>query len=118
MVDKDWNALAKLPWIGTAQASVHFRLLQQVFRGRSAMPTFVAQVDQESSMLAMARSGVGLSLCRDSVALQERHRNGLVVNERVSIACDLSFICLKDRQAESDVACALQVLDQVWLGAG
>ena len=118
VADKDWNALAKLPWIGTAQASVHFRLLQQVFRGRSAMPTFVAQVDQESSMLAMARSGVGLSLCRDSVALQERHRNGLVVNERVSIACDLSFICLKDRQAESEVACALQVLDEVWLGAG
>ena len=116
VVGKDWDALARLPWIGTAEASVHYRLLQQVFRERTAMPTFVAQVDQESSMLAMVRSGVGLSLCRDSVALQEKHSYGLVVNERVSIDCALSFICLKERQAQTEVACALQALDEVWLG--
>lgn len=117
VLGKDWDALARLPWIGTAKASVHYRLLQQVFRQRPAMPSFVAQVDQESSMLAMVRSGVGLSLCRDSVALQEQHSYGLVVNERVSVGCALSFIGLKERQAQTEVACALQALDKVWLGS-
>ena len=115
VVDKDWNALAKLPWLGTAAASVHHRLLQQVFGGRSVMPRFVARVDQESSMLAMVRSGVGLSLCRDSVALQEKYRHGLVINERVSVDCRLSFICLKSRQMEPSIACALAVLDSLWV---
>ena len=115
VVDKDWNALAKLPWLGTAEASVHHRLLQQVFGGRSVMPRFVARVDQESSMLAMVRSGVGLSLCRDSVALQEKYRHGLVINERVSVDCRLSFICLKSRQMEPSIACALAVLDSLWV---
>jgi DNA-binding transcriptional LysR family regulator len=115
MADKDWDGLARLPWIGTAQASVHNRLLQQVYRERATMPRFVAKVDQESSMLAMVRSGVGLSLCRDAVALQEKHGHGLVINEKVSIDCTLSFICLKSRQQEEPIACALDVLDRVWL---
>jgi DNA-binding transcriptional LysR family regulator len=115
VLDKDWNALAKLPWIGTAEASVHFRLLKSVFSERSVMPKFVAKVDQESSMLAMARSGVGLSLCRDSVALQERQRHGLVINNRVSLDCTLSFICLKSRTNEAPIACALDVIDGLWL---
>ena len=115
VVDKDWNALAKLPWLGTAEASVHYRLLQQVFGERSVMPRFVARVDQESSMLAMVRSGVGLSLCRDSVALQEKYRHGLVINERVSVDCRLSFICLQSRHTEAPIACALDVLDTLWV---
>jgi hypothetical protein len=78
------------------------------------MPRFVAKVDQESSMLAMVRSGIGLSLCRDSVAMQEKHRHGLAINERVSIDCTLSFICLESRQHEGPIACALDVLDLVW----
>jgi DNA-binding transcriptional LysR family regulator len=117
MADKDWDGIARLPWIGTAQASVHSRLLQQVYSGRSAMPRFVAKVDQESSMLAMVRSGVGLSLCRDSVALQEKHRHGLAINERLSINCTLSFICLQSRRHEGPIACALDVLSQVWGGS-
>ena len=114
MADKDWDGLARLPWIGTAQASVHGRLLQQVYSERSNMPRFVAKVDQESSMRAMVRSGVGLSLCRDSVALQEKHRHGLAINERVSIDCTLSFICLQSRREEGPIACALEVMDRVW----
>jgi DNA-binding transcriptional LysR family regulator len=114
MADKDWDGLARLPWIGTAHASVHGRLLQEVYSERSAMPRFVAKVDQESSMLAMVRSGIGLSLCRDSVAMQEKHRHGLAINERVSIDCTLSFICLESRQHEGPIACALDVLDLVW----
>jgi hypothetical protein len=89
-------------------------LLQQVYSERSNMPRFVAKVDQESSMLAMVRSGVGLSLCRDSVALQEKHRHGLAINERVSIDCTLSFICLQSRREEGPIACALEVMDRVW----
>ncbi len=68
-------------------------------------------------MLAMVRSGIGLSLCRDSVALQEKHRHGLAINERVSIDCTLSFICLESRQQEGPIACALDVLDLVWAGS-
>lgn len=114
VADKDWDGLARLPWVGTSSDSVHRRLLQQVYRERAAMPRFVAWVDQESSMLAMVRSGVGLSLCRDSVALLEKRNHGLVINERVSTDCTLSFICLEARRDEAPIACAFDVIERVW----
>lgn len=114
VVDKGWEALAQLPWVGTVAESVHHRLLHKVFSSLGVSPNYVAMVDQESSMLAMVRSGVGLSLCRDSVALGEKHRHGVAVNELLEIPCSLSFITLAARSQEPSIACAFDVLADLW----
>lgn len=114
VMGKGWDALAALPWVGTGPASVHHRLLQQVYTPLGSRPNYVAQVDQESSMMAMVRSGVGLSLSRDSVALTERSLHGVVVNDMLEIPCTLSFIALARRSAEPAIACAFEVLSRVW----
>jgi DNA-binding transcriptional LysR family regulator len=116
VMDKDWEALAQLPWVGTVPASVHYRLLEKVFAPMGISPNYVALVDQESSMLAMVRSCVGLSLSRDSIALGEKHRNGVVVNNLLEIPCSLSFITRAERSQEPSICCALDVLGQVWSG--
>ena len=111
---KDWAGLAQLPWIGTAPASVHSRLIQHTYANESLSPNFVALVDQESSMLAMVRSGVGLSLCRDSVALTEKRRNGIVVSDRCEIPCSLSFIALHSRRLDRSILCAFDAVMAAW----
>lgn len=111
---KDWFALAQLPWIGTAEASVHNRLIQRTYANLGTGPKVVALVDQESSMLAMVRSGVGLSLCRDSVALTEKHQHGIVVSDRCEIPCNLSFIALQARRDEKSIACAFDAVSTAW----
>lgn len=114
VLGKDWAGLAQLPWIGTAAASVHSRLIQRTYANVGVSPHFVALVDQESSMLAMVRSGVGLSLCRDSVALTEKRRNGIVVSDRCQIPCRLSFIALHSRRLEKSIACAFDAVSAAW----
>ena len=114
VLGKDWVALAKLPWIGTGLASVHHRLLKQVYASLGTEPNYVAQVDQENSMMAMVRSGVGLSLSRDSIALTEKSRHGVVVNENLNVPCTLSFITLARCRQEPAIACAFDVLSRVW----
>jgi DNA-binding transcriptional LysR family regulator len=116
VMGKGWEAIAALPWVGTVDASVHRRLLDQVYAPLGIQPNYVAMVDQESSMLAMVRSGVGLSLSRDSVALTEKRWHGVVVNDVLEIACTLSFIALADRRQEPGIACAFDVLERVWTG--
>jgi DNA-binding transcriptional LysR family regulator len=111
---RNWSDLAQLPWIGSAPASIHNRLLSTVYSGLGVLPNFIAQVDQESSMLAMVRSGIGLSLCRDSVALAERSNNGIVVSELCTIPCSLSFISLYARRHEYKIACAFDALSRSW----
>ncbi len=117
VLGRDWKALAALPWLATPPASAHHRLLANVFGPGSLTgvePRRVALVDQEASMLDLVKSGVGLSLVRDSIAIRESQARGLVIADRVSLDCVLSFVCLKARRAEPVVASAWTALEAVW----
>ena len=117
VLGRDWKALASLPWIGTPPASIHHRMLARVFGpppGTGTLPTWVAMVDQEASMLDLVKSGAGLSLVREHVALREAQAHGLVIADRVSLDCVLSFVCLASRAADPVIATALAAIDAAW----
>ena len=114
VLGRDWKALAALPWLGTPPASAHHRLLADVFGPLGVEPNRVALVDQEASMLDLVKSGVGLSLVRDSIAIRESQAHGLVIADRVSLDCVLSFVCLAARRDEAVVASAWDALAEAW----
>ncbi|QSN61259.1 LysR family transcriptional regulator [Caballeronia sp. M1242] len=109
-----WATLAKLPWIWTPPESAHNRLLSRVFREAGATPVIVAEVDQEPSMLDLVKSGVGLSLARDSIALAEAHAHALTIVEGVTVPTQLSFVALAERREEPAIAAALRLIDSQW----
>ncbi|WP_422075387.1 LysR family transcriptional regulator [Sulfitobacter geojensis] len=109
-----WVDLAALPWIGTTPMSVHNRLLTKIFSLHNVTQKTVALVDHEASMLEMVRSGVGLSLCRESIALHQRQAYGLTVCETQKIPACLCTLSL-DSQKEAPLMAALfEQLDAVW----
>ncbi|WP_111432055.1 LysR family transcriptional regulator [Rhodobacteraceae bacterium DSL-40] len=110
----DWKELASLPWIGTATASVHRRLLDRLFGELGVEQNEVAVVDQEASMLAMVRSGVGLCLCRESMALYEEQVHGLVLVDRAAVETTLGFLSLASRQAEPSIELAFDLIAKIW----
>ena len=114
VLGRDWKALAALPWIATPPASAHHRLLAGVFGPLGVTPRQVALVDQEASMLDLVRSGVGLSLVRESIAITEAQARGLVVADRVSLDCQLCFVGLRARRSEPVITSAWAALEQVW----
>ncbi len=114
VLGRDWKGLAALPWIATPPASAHHRLMARVFGPLGVSPRQVALVDQEASMLDLVRSGVGLSLVRESIAITEAQARGLVVADRVSLECQLCFVSLRARRGEPVVASAWAALGQVW----
>lgn len=110
----DWGALATLPWIGTPPASIHNKLLTRIFRRLDTVQNKVALVDQEPSMLAMVRSGVGLCLCRESIALHEKQTNGIVIADCVEVEAALGFLTKEKRLAEPSMAVVADVLTDLW----
>lgn len=114
VLGKDWNELAQLPWIWAPPESVHNRLLTEVFAAYDVEPSRVALVDQEASMLDLVKSGVGLSLVRDSIALKEAHAHGLVIADQVNVTTDLSFICLAQRTLETPISTAFSLMSGLW----
>lgn len=111
---KDWAALAALPWIWTPPESAHNRLLAKTFARCKAQPNKVALVDQEPSMLDLVKSGVGLSLVRESIALREAHAHGLVIADAVSLTTELGFVSLARRRNEPAIAAVFALLQGLW----
>lgn len=111
---KDWPALAKLPWIWSPPESAHHRLLSKIFAQYKLTPNKVALVDQEPSMLDLVKSGVGLSLVRESIALREAHAHGLAIADAVSLTTELSFIALAKRRNEPTIEAVFALLKTVW----
>ncbi|MBR8334486.1 LysR family transcriptional regulator [Burkholderia ambifaria] len=110
----DWRALAALPWIWTPPASAHHRLLSRRFAAAGAQPAKVAEVDQEQSMLDLVKSGIGLTLARDSTALAEAHAHALTIVERVTVPTELTFVTLAERRDEPAIAAALRLIEAQW----
>ncbi|WP_050468640.1 LysR family transcriptional regulator [Herbaspirillum chlorophenolicum] len=111
---KGWKELSRLPWIWTPPESAHHRLLSKVFAQHKVQPDTVALVDQESSMLDLVKSGVGLSLARESIALSQAHAHGLVIADAVDLSTELRFIALEKRQNEDAIKAVFQVLQEIW----
>jgi DNA-binding transcriptional LysR family regulator len=114
VLGRDWKGLAALPWVATPPASAHHRLLAGVFGPRGLAPRQVALVDQEASMLDLIKSGVGLSLVRDSIAIRESQAHGLVIADKVQLECALQFACLAARVEEPVIASAWAALGRAW----
>lgn len=111
---RGWKELAALPWIWTPPESGHNRMLSALFGKLGVAPHIVAQVDQEPSMLDLVKSGVGLTLARDSNALRAAHTHGLVIADAVALHTELTFVCLKRRREEPAIAAALEVIPGLW----
>ena len=114
VLGRDWKALAALPWLGTPPESAHHRLLDKVFGPLGFSPRRAALVDQEASMLDLLKSGVGLSLLRDSIAIRESQSHGLVMADRVQLDCALRFVSLAARRNEPVIASAWNALALAW----
>ena len=65
-------------------------------------------------MLDLVKSGVGLSLVRDSIAIRESHASGLVIADQVSLQSVLGFASLATQRQAPVVASAWKALDAVW----
>ena len=112
---RDWRALASFPWIWTPPASAHNRLLTRRFADAGVKPVKVAEVDQEPSMLDLVKSGVGLTLARDSIAIAEAHAHALTIVEGITVPTELTFITLAAHRDEPAIAAALKLIEQQWL---
>lgn len=112
--EASWQELAALPWIGTPGVSVHNRLLKSIFADHGCKQTIVALVDQEASMLEMVRSGVGLSLCRASLALHEKQSFGLAIANKISIPACLGLVVLERNRENRSVKVLLGLVKRIW----
>ena len=65
-------------------------------------------------MLDLVKSGIGLTLARDSTALAEAHAHALTIVERVTVPTQLTFVALAERRDEPAITAALRLIETQW----
>lgn len=111
---RDWPDLVNLPWVVTPPGSAHARLLLATLEPMGLKQKAVALVDQEASMLALVRSGIGLALARDATAIRVSQGEGLVVADRVQLETQLGFIARASARRSPVVDAALGAIARAW----
>lgn len=114
---RGWAELAALPWIGTPKGGSQTVIVDRVMREHGVVRRSVIEADQESSMIALVRSGVGLCLIRERLVQDLGTEGGLVFWDGARIPCPLSLLLRAQDATRPLNAALLERLFQVWPGA-
>lgn len=69
---------------------------------------------EPSVSLDLLKSGVGLSLVRDSIAIRESHAHGLTLAQQVQLPCTLRVVALRQRLSEPVLMSAWGAIKRAW----
>jgi DNA-binding transcriptional LysR family regulator len=109
-----WREVAEMPWIG-APAQHHVQVLLKDMFARQGLAAHVAvEADESASLHSLVRSGLGLALLREDVALPAAERDELVVWPHARVAALLSFIYAKTAEHDPATTAAVSQLRAVW----
>jgi DNA-binding transcriptional LysR family regulator len=109
-----WRELADLPWIAPPPGSHTQLLLRDAFSRQGLVPNIVLRADGEAPPLPLVRSGVGLALVREDLALHAAQQDEVVVWPHARLAGLLCFIHARTAAAEPGVIATLSQVRQVW----
>jgi DNA-binding transcriptional LysR family regulator len=114
VVDADWSQIAQQPWIITPSISTHHKLVRALFDKHGIAPTKVVEADQESVIANLVVSGVGLSLIREELALEQEAAGDVCLWRDVRLETTLWFIYLLARNNDPVIRALLGVLNDTW----
>ncbi|MET0680236.1 MAG: LysR family transcriptional regulator [Burkholderiales bacterium] len=109
-----WSAIAALPWIRPPRHSPHQRMQQGLFEPRKLNPATVVEADQESSISALVKAGVGLGLMRDDLALAAERAGEVCVWGGGGASTTLSFVYARDREDDGVIEALVAAVGAVW----
>lgn len=109
-----WEHVAEMPWIIAPEKSTHHRLAHAVLNKHGVTPTKVVGADNESVILNLIESGVGLSLVREELAFERERAGAIFVWPEARLLTALWFIYRADRADDPMLHALLDVVAQTW----
>ena len=109
-----WKEVAETPWVAAPERSHVARFLRMLFAQHGTRPNDVVECDQLSAMLDLVRSGLGLGLLREDVALAAVEKGEVVIWPHGRIEGRLSFVYRLSAEHDPSIVGMLSVLREHW----
>ncbi len=114
ILNADWEEIAEHPWIGMpAKCSFH-RTTANLFARHGLSPHSIIEVDQESTVRQMVKSGLGLALIREDVALDAEEKQEVAIWPKGMEKDTLNFIYLKSETNSPIVPILCEGVNKIW----
>jgi DNA-binding transcriptional LysR family regulator len=114
----DWADIAALPWIRAPRMSPHLQMVNEMFARHKLEPFKVVEADQEQTIRTLITAGVGLGLMREDLAFAAQSAGEVCVWRKARPTTGLSFIYLREREADPVIAAMVNVVRKIWLETG
>ena len=109
-----WRDVAELAWVAAPDRSHVARFQRQLFAQQGIRPNEVVECDQLSSMLDLVRSGVGMGLLREDIALSAVEKGEVSLWPHGRIEGMLSFIYRTASEHQPAIVGMLSVMREHW----
>ena len=109
-----WKDVASLPWVAAPERSHVARFLRILFDQHGVRSDEIVECDQLSAMLDLIRSGLGLGLLREDIALGAVEKGEVVLWPHGRIESRLSFIYRLSAEHDPAIVGMLSVLREQW----
>ena len=113
--DTDWNAIAARPWILAPPTSSHRQLAMELFQTRGVSPVQVIEADNESVILNLIESGLGVSIAREELALTSEQEGRIAIWPGAELATTRWFTYSARRAEDPLLEAVRATLREVWL---
>ena len=114
IVGKGYRDLADLPWIGNPAECPCCQVMEDIFFDRGLHPRLAITVSDESAILSMVKTGMGLNFMLEDQAEKLAEEGSLVIWEQERFAFPLSFVTLRSGQDDERVQVIKNVIDTIW----
>ena len=109
-----WREVADLPWVAAPDGSHVARFQRLLFSQHGVRPNEAVECDQIAAMLDLIRSGLGVGLLREDIALDAVEKGEIVLWPHGRIEGKLSFIYKLSAEHDPSIVGMLSVLREHW----
>lgn len=109
-----WKDIAAMPWIGAPDRSHIHQLMVAMFSRQGVQPNIVMEADELTSPHSLVRSGLGLALMREDLALVAAEKGEIAIWSHTSVDTQLSFLYPVASEFEPAIVGMLSILRDIW----
>ena len=109
-----WEMIAAMPWVTTPREGSFYQLVESMLRRHGQQPKAVVEADQESTIISLVQSGVGISLVREEVATAAQEAGELVTWGEGRATTTLRLIYLSSREGTPVTQAIIQAARKIW----
>ena len=107
--------LADSPWVVTPERSSHRRLVEELFAEQGvAFPTRTVEADNESVIINLVESGVGVGLVRDELAEASADGGRTIGLPRLAMDTNLWLVHQPARADDPLIGAIVEILVEMW----